>query len=545
MRVVARWTPNEESQFVNMLIDSSNGGNLFIIGKQREVLTELADKLTGETGKHFSYKKIVNKFKGLRTWYDNWERVHLWDGIRMNPTINMLEASYARWDVEHPSEKKLRNEVAADVDIIQIEDLDEVDVSHCSTAFSPNAAYAFRRFGERSEAKALPRFFAVLNADLEASASGTFDLQHKLIQAASSTTHSAAFSLPSPTSLLHPPFSRFLIVGYPVEGIEEATVILRDHVDEIDKEVANLNIGVRVSILTSERNCQKVKCKLMKKANDSEVTDEIRGYLCKDVIEALYELARPEGSIAEGYIVKECLAFMSMYLDGNETRLNKDKRNYDGAEDHQEGDLAVFSLKINLLHHKHPEEVSEELWALANGPQAYLTKFYSSCIVNEVRFRIKDQDDHRTTQNSGLVVEGEHQNNMIEFYGFLTRIVELTYLHGHKVLVFECEWFNTDDHEVEELNDIKQRVQVAFQQHESNGVSIVHENEDELGLAREDIEPNIVVEEFLDKIRQQREHENCDDEDESSDEEDETFIEYCDDNDDNMHIFCDDAKDDE
>ncbi|KAG8381999.1 hypothetical protein BUALT_Bualt05G0030900 [Buddleja alternifolia] len=282
-RVVARWTPNEESQFVNMLIDSSNGGNLFIVGKQREVLTELADKLTGETGKHFSYKKIVNKFKGLRTWYDNWERVHLWDGIRMNPTINMLETSYARWDVEHPSERKLRNEVVVDVDIIQIEDLDEVDVSHCSTAFSPNAAYAFRRFGERSEAKALPRFFAVLNADLEASASGTFDLQHKLIQAASSTTHSAAFSLPSPTSLLHPPFSRsssieeyfvvateiltrvwlcvvsipnlvfiaFLIVGYPVEGIEEATVILRDHVDEIDKEV---------------------KCKLMKKANDSEVT---------------------------------------------------------------------------------------------------------------------------------------------------------------------------------------------------------------------------------------------------------------------------------
>ncbi|KAG8365793.1 hypothetical protein BUALT_Bualt17G0008800 [Buddleja alternifolia] len=346
----------------------------------------------------------------------------------------------------------------------------------------------------------------------------------------------------------------------------------------------------------------------------------------------VHNKARPEGSIAEGYIVKECLTFMSMYLDGNETRFNKDKRNYDGAEDHQERDLVVFSLKvrpfgplkrcvalsqkeidtaqnfilnncdevdvykskhleelkrtndrgiekrhqeqfcnwfrdhINLLHHKHPEEVSEDLWALANGPQAYLTKFYSGCIVNEVRFHIKDRDDHRTTQNSGLVVEGEHQNNMIEFYGFLTRLVELTYLHGHKVVLFECEWFNTgskktmqkdkyfvsidirsrwykdepfvlpnqvkqafyvndtklgdnwrivqlvhhrhlwdiaeqDDHEVEELNDIEQRVQVAFQQHESNGVSIVYENEDELGLAREDVEPDIVVEEFLDKIR--------------------------------------------
>ncbi|KAG8363808.1 hypothetical protein BUALT_Bualt19G0060800 [Buddleja alternifolia] len=64
---------------------------------------------------------------------------------------------------------------------------------------------------------------------------------------------------------------------------------------------------------------------------------------------------------------------------------------------------------------------------------------------------------------------------------------------------------------------------------------------DELGLAREDVEPNIVDEEFLDKIRQ-REHENCDDEDESSDEEDETLIEYYDDN---MHNFSDDVEDDE
>ena len=33
--------------------------------------------------------------------------------------------------------------------------------------------------------------------------------------------------------------------------------------------------------------------------------------------------ARPEGSIAEGYIVNECLTFYSMYLHGIETKFNR------------------------------------------------------------------------------------------------------------------------------------------------------------------------------------------------------------------------------
>lgn len=98
---------------------------------------------------------------------------------------------------------------------------------------------------------------------------------------------------------------------------------------------------------------------------------------------------------------------------------------------------------MNKLYHEHPEEVSDELWVLANGPQAYSTKLYSGCIVNQVRFHTKDRDDRRTTQNSGLLVEGEHNNNMTEFYGFLTKVVELTFLRGHKTVLFQCEWYNT------------------------------------------------------------------------------------------------------
>lgn len=37
---------------------------------------------------------------------------------------------------------------------------------------------------------------------------------------------------------------------------------------------------------------------------------------------------------------------MSMYLNEIETKFNKDKRNYDGAEDQQECELSVFALKV-------------------------------------------------------------------------------------------------------------------------------------------------------------------------------------------------------
>lgn len=42
--------------------------------------------------------------------------------------------------------------------------------------------------------------------------------------------------------------------------------------------------------------------------------------------------ARPESSIAEAYIVKECLTFCSIYLSGIETVFNKEEINGDGGD---------------------------------------------------------------------------------------------------------------------------------------------------------------------------------------------------------------------
>ncbi|GMP86628.1 hypothetical protein CsSME_00039335 [Camellia sinensis var. sinensis] len=54
--------------------------------------------------------------------------------------------------------------------------------------------------------------------------------------------------------------------------------------------------------------------------------------------------ARPEGSVAEGYISKECTTFCSMYLDGVETVFNREEKNYDGG-DNGPG-LAIFTQNV-------------------------------------------------------------------------------------------------------------------------------------------------------------------------------------------------------
>ena len=69
--------------------------------------------------------------------------------------------------------------------------------------------------------------------------------------------------------------------------------------------------------------------------------------------------ARPEGSIAEGYIAKECLTFCSMYLRGIETQFNREERNFDVSK---EGGLMVFSQKFRSIGaSKYVEIAREEL----------------------------------------------------------------------------------------------------------------------------------------------------------------------------------------
>ncbi|KAD2394219.1 hypothetical protein E3N88_41196 [Mikania micrantha] len=199
--------------------------------------------------------------------------------------------------------------------------------------------------------------------------------------------------------------------------------------------------------------------------------------------------ARPEGSIAEGYVVEEALTFCSMYLEGIQTRFNRPDRNTNAGIPKRQ--YSVFSSQCRPLSSKNitalcekaknslgwfvldnydelksyfsefksqfsernvkvefsswlNEKVSmssdctDELMSLTHGPLSAYS--YTACIVNGVRFVVHNRDVRRTTQNSGVVSFGEDGT---PFYGQLEDIIELNYLSDYSVVLFRCKWFNT------------------------------------------------------------------------------------------------------
>jgi hypothetical protein len=67
--------------------------------------------------------------------------------------------------------------------------------------------------------------------------------------------------------------------------------------------------------------------------------------------------ARPEGSIAEAYIADECLTFCSRYLDGVETRFNREPRNIGFSNEEAYG-VDVFGHGVHFM--SAPELVYDE-----------------------------------------------------------------------------------------------------------------------------------------------------------------------------------------
>ncbi|XP_012853260.1 PREDICTED: uncharacterized protein LOC105972825 [Erythranthe guttata] len=225
--------------------------------------------------------------------------------------------------------------------------------------------------------------------------------------------------------------------------------------------------------------------------------------------------ARPEGSIADAYIVKECLTFCSLYLRGIETKYNRDERNYDG-EAHPNATISVFKSKIrtfgetdflemtsqqyNELHwfvlnncaeielylREHEEklkqenpigwearqkkefakwfdnriknlrsikspEATDEILALASGPD-YRHSKCSGCVVEGVKYLTSKRDSRRVTQNSGVCTDSIHKGKMIKFYGVLEDVIELSYVCGYRCVLFSCKWFDLDRHKAVKID---------------------------------------------------------------------------------------------
>ncbi|XP_073109285.1 uncharacterized protein [Elaeis guineensis] len=195
--------------------------------------------------------------------------------------------------------------------------------------------------------------------------------------------------------------------------------------------------------------------------------------------------ARPEGSIARGYLANECLTFCSRYLNSVETKFNRVPRNDDGAtsyqglsiyakdgcakgvfksyelnaqeftqaqayvlrnceevwpyiEEHKKELEEASSRNVLARHHKKfPDwfyervsklkakgKASEDLLSLTVGSFKIVHR-YGTYIVNRFRFHARDRAIGRKSQNSGVLVKGYDTSADKEYYGVLEDIFEL------------------------------------------------------------------------------------------------------------------------
>jgi len=100
--------------------------------------------------------------------------------------------------------------------------------------------------------------------------------------------------------------------------------------------------------------------------------------------------------------------------------------------------------QIMRLRDTNQEEVDDDIFSLACGPD-FRVKKYTSRIVNGVRFNTVDRDKNKKTQNSGVMTEGTHNGQFIDFFGTLREIIQLEYNSAERIVVlFKCDWFKLD-----------------------------------------------------------------------------------------------------
>nr|GEU65102.1 hypothetical protein [Tanacetum cinerariifolium] len=110
--------------------------------------------------------------------------------------------------------------------------------------------------------------------------------------------------------------------------------------------------------------------------------------------------AKPDGSIAKGYVAEKALTIGSHYFRDVTTKFNRPDRNVDCPP-------PTYQRQIRQHHVNNDPCVikSSELFALACG-QLWTPISVKSYVVNSVRFVVHSRDERRITQNSGICSPG-------------------------------------------------------------------------------------------------------------------------------------------
>lgn len=117
--------------------------------------------------------------------------------------------------------------------------------------------------------------------------------------------------------------------------------------------------------------------------------------------------------------------------------------------------MAYLPVQIATLRFVKGEDIFDDLYALACEPDLRVQVF-SACLVDGVRYHTADREKNRT-QNCGVMVEGTHNGNNIDFYGCLKEIIQLQYNSnfsgGRTVVLFQSDWFDVCSKKVRMKDD--------------------------------------------------------------------------------------------
>ncbi|GJW58284.1 reverse transcriptase domain-containing protein [Tanacetum coccineum] len=134
--------------------------------------------------------------------------------------------------------------------------------------------------------------------------------------------------------------------------------------------------------------------------------------------------AKPEGSIAEGYVAEEALTLSSLLFFGMYHENLMYRRNVDPSPKVSVSAFTGRSVKSRKQFQRPEVASTSELFALANGPSRTLMSV-NACVVDGVRYVMQSRDERRTTQNSGICAPGPDGEMS---YGQLQEILEFKYL---------------------------------------------------------------------------------------------------------------------
>ncbi|KAA8535744.1 hypothetical protein F0562_030754 [Nyssa sinensis] len=113
-----------------------------------------------------------------------------------------------------------------------------------------------------------------------------------------------------------------------------------------------------------------------------------------------------------------------------------------------------FMDHVKQLRQTSNAQISPEVEILSAGPDQWGRR-YTGYVINGFRFRTKERESKRKTQNSGVLLNASttsfasaRDRNPVEgdvsFYGVLTDIIELRYTNDLKFVLFKCDWIDNN-----------------------------------------------------------------------------------------------------